>query len=72
MLNRNSEKTNYFIFLYKRQVNLGRVVMGNVKILWEMHNAYLGVIIDPNLKFNYHVNHVKRKMFRILWALNEI
>ena len=54
------------------KVNLGRIVMGEGEILRETNIKFLGVYIDENLSFSYHIEHVMSKMSKSLGILNKL
>ena len=68
----NIDKTKYIVFSYRRNVNVGRVVVGDGVVSRVTSMKFLGVIIDQSLNFRDHIDNTKMKMSKTLGILNKV
>ena len=67
----NADKTKFILFKSKRKphVNFELSIPGGVKIKPSSHIKYLGVILDENLSWKYHIQILSQKLRRANGAL---
>jgi hypothetical protein len=66
----NVDKTN-FMLIKKRKLKKD-IHIENKKIEFVKEFKYLGVVIDHNLNFNSHINHIKNKINLIISRINKM
>ena len=65
----NASKTKYVIFTYNKKINLPLIKIGKHKIKEANNTKFLGVYFDKNLKFDYHIKYISRKISKSVGVL---
>ena len=61
----NVSKTNFVIFRANKPINHNVTILMNRKAIEQKdHVKYLGVLVDEHLNWNYHIQHVAKKIGR--------
>ena len=70
----NVEKTNYVIFCSRRStdLNISSICIGDCVLARVYEARFLGIILDPQLKFDLHLLHVVKKLAKFVPIMNKI
>lgn len=68
----NVSKSKWMIISQRQIVNVNRILLNNTEIDRVKSFKYLGVIIDENLKFDDHLNDIKKKISSKIYLLSRI
>ena len=70
----NLDKTKFMVYNYRKNIEIPDIPFCNQLIERTNKTKFLGVIIDENLRFDSHINHINTKLARcngILYKLNK-
>ena len=67
----NADKTKYVTFAYKQKPKLELLRIGDIKIKETDHIKFLGIYLDSNFKFKFHVKYITNKVARSIGILNK-
>ena len=72
-LSLNVSKTNYMLFTNQdtNHIQLPNVVLSGQQIVETSSAKFLGIYIDNKLKWDIHINHIKRKLSSSAFAINK-
>ena len=68
----NSDKTKYVIFSFRNAYNIPSLNIGPDYIHQTDHSKFLGLYIDENMKFRWHINHIASKISKSLGILYKV
>lgn len=71
----NIDKTNYIIFMKNKNVNPTNsfeIMYNNHQLKQETYIKYLGLIIDSNLSWENHINHIKKKITPVIGIMHRL
>ena len=68
----NCEKSKYVVFSYRDQFSIQPVFINNNIISNVTTIKYLGIHLDCNLTFNYHINHIAGKISKSIGMMDKI
>lgn len=74
-LTMNSKKTQFMVFQTKNMQNsddFHHITIGNEKIYRTSHYKYLGLWLDTNLNFGFHIGKIKKKVAPLVGALKRV
>ena len=68
----NSEKSNFIVFSYRKNISISPVPFGNCFINQTSNTKFLGIIIDKNLKFVSHIEFLCKKVSKTVGILHRV
>lgn len=69
----NAQKTKFILYSFRNHINLNESIIIGGEIIEQVTNVkFLGMFIDSNLRFNYHVHHISKKIARCLGILYKL
>ena len=60
----NIDKTKFMVYNYRKNIEIPDIPFCNQLIARTNKTKFLGVIIDENLRFDSHINHINTKLAR--------
>ena len=67
----NVNKTKYLLFSLKKVDYSIRIKIGSGSIQRAESSKFLGIYLDEQLNFSYHINHISNKISKTLGVLNK-
>ena len=68
----NAEKTKFIIFSYRHKVTIPELKLGESVLEQAVSAKFLGLLLDENLRFDLHIEHIARKVSKSSGILNKV
>ena len=68
----NSEKTKYIVFSYRNAPNIPSLKIGSNYIHQTDHSKFLGLYLDENMRFRWHISNIASKVSKSLGILFKV